>query len=158
MGGATVIHAAARGARLGAFVVDSAFAHARDVAVPFVMAATGWPRLAVLPFVWSAEHVHGLPLTRGTTLEAARRVPATVHALVIQNAGDPIVTVGQAEALAAALPSAQTWITPAPPPDHPIVGQQGAFGMHCQSYKLDPDGYVTRVAAFLDAALPAPGS
>lgn len=156
MGGATAIQAAARGARLGAIVTDSAFAFSKDVAVAFVTAATGWPRLIVVPFVWSAEHVHGVPVARGRTLEAAHRVPPSVPALVIQNAGDPIVSVDAARALAGALPKADTWITAAPTPDHPIVVAQGAFGMHCQSYKLDPAAYVARVAGFLDAALPQP--
>jgi pimeloyl-ACP methyl ester carboxylesterase len=153
MGGASVIQAAARGAPLAAIVTDSAFADAREVAVPFTIAAVGGPRLLVVPFVWSAEWIHGVPLARGATLEAARRVPATTRALVIQNDGDPIVPVAHARALAAAMPNAETWITPAPPADHPLVGQQGAFGMHCQSYKLDPAGYVARVTAFLDGAI-----
>jgi pimeloyl-ACP methyl ester carboxylesterase len=79
-------------------------------------------------------------------------MPAATRALVIQNDGDPIVPVADARALAAAMPKAEVWITPAPPADHPLVGEQGAFGMHCQSYKLDPAGYVERVTAFLDGA------
>jgi alpha-beta hydrolase superfamily lysophospholipase len=153
MGGASVIQAAARGAPLAAIVTDSAFADAREVAVPFTVAAVGWPRLLVVPFVWSAEWVHRVPLGRGSTLDAARRVPSTTRALVIQNDGDPIVPVAHARELAAAMPSAETWITPAPPADHPLVGQQGPFGMHCQSYKLDPEGYVARVTAFVDVAI-----
>jgi pimeloyl-ACP methyl ester carboxylesterase len=155
MGGAAVIQAAARGAPLRAIVTDSAFPDARAVAVPFTVAATGLPRLAAMPFVWSAEWVHGVALGRGTTLEAARHVPASTPALVIQNEGDPIVTVGDARALAAALPNARAWITPAPSPSHPLVAQQGGYGMHCQSYKLDPAGYVERVTVFVDQALAA---
>src|SRR5262249_12344932 len=154
-GGATAIQASARGARLAAIVTDSAFADARAVAVPFTVASVGLPRLLVIPFVWSAEWIHGLPLARGATLDAARRVPATTRALVIENEGDPIVSVSEARALAAAMPSAETWITPAPPADHPLVAQNGAFGMHCQSYKLDPAGYVARVTSFFDGALRA---
>ncbi len=153
MGGASVIQAAARGAPLAAIVTDSAFASARDVAVPFSVASVGGPRLLLVPFVWSAEWIHGVPLARGSTLEAARRVPASTRALVIQNAGDPIVPVTHAQALAAAMPSAETWITPAPPADHPLLAQQGAFGTHCQSYKLDPAGYVARVTTFVDVAI-----
>jgi fermentation-respiration switch protein FrsA (DUF1100 family) len=152
MGGATVIQAAARGAPLAAIVTDSAFTDARAVAVPFTVAAVGWPSTLVVPFVWSAEWIHRVPLARGSTLAAARRVPATTRALLIQNDGDPIVPVADARALAAAMPKAEVWITPAPPADHPLVGEQGAFGMHCQSYKLDPPGYVERVTAFLDGA------
>jgi hypothetical protein len=79
-----------------------------------------------------------------------------VRTLVIENEGDPIVSVAAARTLAATLPNAETWITAAPAADHPLVGSQGAFGMHCQSYKLDPGAYVARVTSFLDAALPHP--
>jgi hypothetical protein len=153
MGGATVIQAAARGAALRAIVTDSAFADARAVAVPFMVAALGWPRFALVPFVWSAERVHGVPLGRGSTLDAARRVPPSTRALVVHNAADPIVPVADALAIAGAIPGATTWITPAPPSDHPIAWQNGRFGTHCQSYKLDPEAYVAHVAAFLDEAL-----
>jgi alpha-beta hydrolase superfamily lysophospholipase len=152
MGGATVIQAAARGARLRAIVVDSTFADAAEVAVPFTVAATGWPRLLVWPFVWSAVHLHGVPVGRGTTLAAARRVPASVPALIVHNEADPIVPAAHAHRLATVLPRSEVWLTRAPPPDHPIVWQQGVFGTHCQSYKLDPAAYVTHVTAFVERA------
>jgi uncharacterized protein len=155
MGGATVIQAAARGARLRAIVVDSVFADAAEVAVPFTVAATGWPRVLVAPFVWSAVHLHGVAVTRGATLVAARRVPASISALVAHNEADPIVPVGHAHRLAAALPRSELWLTPEPPRDHPVVWQQGAFGTHCQSYKLDPTAYVTRVTTFVDRVVAA---
>lgn len=155
MGGATVVQAAARGASLRAIVVDSTYADAAAIAVPFTAAVTGWPRVLVVPFVWSAVRLHGVAVGRGETLIAARRVAPTLPALVIHNEADPIVPVTHAHVLAGFLGSSVTWITPAPPADDPIVHQQGAFGTHCQSYKLQPQAYVERVAAFLDGTLAA---
>jgi uncharacterized protein len=155
MGGATAIQAAARGPGLSAIVVDSTFADAAAVAVPFTQAATGWPRAVVAPFVWSAVRLHGVAVGRGETLIAARRVPAAMPVLVIHNEADPVVPVTHAHVLAGFMARSETWITPAPPADHPVVAQQGAFGTHCQSYKLQPAAYVDRVGRFLDGALAA---
>jgi pimeloyl-ACP methyl ester carboxylesterase len=152
MGGATVIQAAVHEPHLGAIVADSAFADARRVAAPFVEASTGWPPLLVVPVVWSAEHLWGLPLARGQTSEAARRLVSR-PALVIHNTADPIAPLADAREIATALIGSEQWITPAPPPDRM---PKGPFGTHCQSYALDPAGYVTTVTAFLTRGLRIP--
>ena len=144
MGGATVLRAAARGAALRAVVADSAFADARAVATGFTAAATGMPRVLALPFVWSAEHVHGLPLARGDTVAAlaGRRLPPV---LLIHDRNDPIVPLEDCRRLAAAIPGAVTWETAAHVP--------GPFGTHIKSYLQEPAAYVERVTGFLDRAV-----
>jgi pimeloyl-ACP methyl ester carboxylesterase len=147
MGGGTALRAAARDRRIRAVVADSAFADARDVAVAFTHAATGLPTLVAAPFVWSAEHVHGVPLARGANA-AALRGATLPPVLLIHDAHDPIVSVADGERLAAAIPGATTWTT--------SVHEPGAFGTHIKSYKLDPEPYVARVTEFLAAAIPRP--
>jgi pimeloyl-ACP methyl ester carboxylesterase len=144
MGGATVLRAAARDRRLRAIVADSAFADARGVAVAFTTAATGLPRLIAAPFVWSAQHLHGVPLGRGDTV-AALRGATMPPVLLIHDAHDPISPVDDCRRLAAAIPNASTWITELENP--------GAFGTHIQGYRLAPQAYVARVTEFLDRAL-----
>ncbi len=147
MGGATVLRAAAQDPRLLAVVADSAFAAAREVAAAFTHAATGLPTLLAIPFVWSAEHLHGVPLARGATvaaLEGATFPPV----LLIQAEHDPIVPVEHCRRLAAVIPGATVWLTG--------VHDPGAFGTHIQSYRLAPAAYVARVTAFLDGVFPAP--
>ncbi len=144
MGGATVLRASAREPRLRAVVADSAFASASDVAAAFTHAATGLPTFFAGPFVWSAEHVHGLPLGRGATVEALRG--ATMPpVLLVSDAHDPVATPDHARRLAAALPRATTWVT--------SLEKPGPFGTHCQSYPLAPAAYVGKVDAFLQAAV-----
>jgi dipeptidyl aminopeptidase/acylaminoacyl peptidase len=149
MGGATVLRAAARDPRLRAVVADSAFADARTVAAAFTSAATGLPRLVAVPFVWSAQHLHGVPLARGDTLEALRG--ATMPpVLLIHDEHDPIASVADCRRLAVAIPTATMWITD--------LRNPGPFGTHIQAYRLAPAAYVERVTAFLNRVLTRGGA
>lgn len=95
MGGATVLRAAARDARLRAVIADSAFADARDVAVAFTHASTGMPTLLAAAFV----HASG-PF--GTHIQSYRlggeayvaRVAAFLDGVLAKHAAIP---PGQAE-------------------------------------------------------------
>ena len=147
MGGEVVLYAAAKDPRLEAVVTTDTFAEARSVAASFVGASTGLPRLLVVPLLWSAEHLHGVPLGRGRAIDIVRAIPPR-PVLLIQNEADPIVPVEHCRRLAAAMPGSQVWITAAPPPGHPLRLSQGRWGMHTQSYKLYPEEYVERVTRF----------
>jgi pimeloyl-ACP methyl ester carboxylesterase len=149
MGGETILYAAARDPRLEAVVTDGTFAETRTIAARFVSAATGLPRSVLAPFLWSAERLHGLPLGRGRAIDVAGRI-APRAVLLIHNEGDPIVPAEHCRRLAAAIPGAQVWITPAPPADHPLWASQGRWGMHTQCYRLQPEEYVKRVTRFFD--------
>ena len=146
MGGATVLRAAARGAPLRAVASDSAFADAHGIAAAFTVAATGMPRLLVTPFLWSAEYVHGVPLGRGTTLDALRGA-SMPPVLVIHDRNDPIVPIDDARQLALAT-GATLWETD--------VAAPGPFGTHIKSYLQGPRDYVERLTAFFEAALQRP--
>jgi uncharacterized protein len=146
MGGATVLRAAAHDRRLRAVVADSAFADARTVAVAFTRAATGLPTVLAAPFVWSAQHLHGVPLARGATAEALAG-GTFPPALLIHNEHDPIAPVEDCWRLAGDVPGAEVWITNERAP--------GPFGTHVKSYLLAPQAYVARVTQFLDRTLAA---
>src|SRR5436309_5974121 len=141
MGGEAVLYAAARDPRLEAIVTTDTFAEARTVAANFVGASTGLPRLVVLPILWSAEHLHGVPLGRGRAIDVVGAIPPR-PVLLIQNEADPIVPVEHCRRLAAAMPGAEVWITAAPPAADPLIATQGRWGMHTRSYKLYPGAYV----------------
>ena len=144
MGGATALRAAARDVRLHAVVADSAPADMRDVSVAFTHAATGLPSPLAAAFVWSAEHLHGVPLGRGATTEAlaGTKMPPV---LLINDTHDPIVPIEHQRRLAAVIAGAETWQT--------SYAEPSPFGTHIQAYRLGPEAYVARVTAFLDAAL-----
>jgi len=150
MGGQTALYAAARDQRLEAVVSDCTYADSRSIAANFLYASLGAPRLLLLPLLWSAEHLHGVPLSAGRAIDVAAAI-APRRVLLIHNEADPIVPVAHAERLAAAIPGAELWRTPAPPADHPLWATQGRWGMHTQSYKLFPEEYVRRVTRFFDA-------
>ena len=149
MGGEAVLYAAARDPRLEAIVTTDTFAEARTVAASFVSASTGLPRLVVVPLLWSAERLHGVPLDRGRAIDVVSAIPPR-PVLLIQNEADPIVPVEHCPRLAAAIPGSEVWITAAPSADHPLRASQGRWGMHTQSYKLYPKEYVDRVTRFFD--------
>ncbi len=112
----------------------------------FTRAATGLPAFIATPFVGSVEHLHGVPLARGATLEALRG--ATLPpVLLIHDRHDPIAPVADCGRLAAAIPGAMTWITE--------LEQPGPFGTHIQAYRLAAQEYVLRVTAFLDGVFVA---
>ena len=73
MGGETVLYAAARDRRLEAVVTTDTFAEVRPVAPSFLSASTGLPRLLVVPLLWSAEHLHGVPLARSRAIRCCER-------------------------------------------------------------------------------------
>jgi hypothetical protein len=116
----------------------------RDVSVAFTHAATGLPTPLAAAFVWSAEHLHGLPLARGGTVEAltGKTMPPV---LLINDTHDPIVPPDHARRLAAVIAGATSWQT--------SFLETSPFGTHIKSYRLGPAAYVARVTTFLDAAL-----
>jgi len=149
MGGEVLLYAAARDARLEAVVTTDTFTDVRSVAANFVSAQTGLPVFVVVPLLWSAEHLHGVPLSRGRAIDVVGAIPPR-PVLLIQNAEDPIVPVEHCRRLAAAIPGSEVWITAAPSAEHPLRVSQGRWGMHTQSYKLYPEEYVERVTRFFD--------
>jgi fermentation-respiration switch protein FrsA (DUF1100 family) len=91
-----------------------------------------------------------VPLGRGRAIDVAGRI-APRAVLLIHDEGDPIVPTEHCRRLAAAIPGAQMWILPAPPPGDPLLVSQGRWGMHTQCYRFRPEEYVRRVTRFYDA-------
>src|SRR5437667_12716523 len=75
MGGEVLLYAAARDARLEAVVTTDTFTDVRSVAANFVSAQTGLPVFVVVPLLWSAEHLHGVPLSRGRAIDVVGAIP-----------------------------------------------------------------------------------
>lgn len=140
MGGAAAILAAARSTDIEAVVADSAFADLRPVIERRMETAFRVPR-SLVPY--------GMFLYRvlsGT--DPASAVPSDVVGAVaprpmlfIAGTVDSLVPASDAQALAArAGPSAALWLVP------------GAE--HVGSFAAEPDRYIARVLAFLEASLP----
>jgi pimeloyl-ACP methyl ester carboxylesterase len=160
MGGQTALYAAARDPRLEAVISDSTYTDIASITPAFAHAATGLPSLLFgAPFIWSAQHLHGLALDQAHAVDVIGSL-APRPVLLIHNAADPIVPLEQARALAQAYPGAELWITSTPDAELPPA-LRTRFGTHARSYTLNPAAYADRVTQFLDrtfAAPPSPGA
>ncbi|MEO8603939.1 MAG: alpha/beta fold hydrolase [bacterium] len=155
MGGQTALYAAARDPRLEAVISDATYTDIKSITPAFAHAATGLPALLFgAPFIWSAEHLHGVRLDQARAIDIMGTL-APRPVLLIHDAADPIVPVEQARALAAAYPDAELWITSTPPEQVPPE-LHTRFGTHAGSYILNRDAYVDRVTQFLDRTFSAP--
>ncbi len=149
MGGQTLLYAAARDQRLEAVVSDSTYADVRSIVPNFAHAATGLPALMFsAPFLWSAEHLHRIPLGARAVDVIGRIAPRRV--LLIHDEADPIVPVEHCRLLARADPTAEVWITYSPPEAMPRDVARSPWGTHARSFALHPDEYGRRVTDFFD--------
>jgi len=149
MGGQAVLYSAARDPRMEAVVSDGTYADVRDIVPNFAHAATGLPTvLFSAPFVWSAQHVHGVPLDARAVDVIGRIAPRRV--LLIHDAADPIVPVEDCRRLAQAYPAAEVWVTSASLDVEDHAGIRPPWGTHAKSYLLHPEEYVRRVSEFYD--------
>lgn len=155
MGGQTALYAAAADPRLDAVVSDATYTDTSSIIRSFAHASTGLPGfLFGAPFVWSAQHLHGLQLDRARAVDIIASI-APRPVLLIHDADDPIVPVAQARALAAAYPGAELWVTSTPESERP-PRLHSAWGTHAQSYALQPETYGDRVATFFDRTFAPP--
>jgi pimeloyl-ACP methyl ester carboxylesterase len=154
MGGETAIYAASRDRRLEAIVADSAYADARDIVPYYAHAASGLPAwLFSAPFIWSAEHLHGVAMGARAVDVIGEISPRSVF--LIHDAADPIVTIEHCKRLAAAYPAATVWITSTPANQLPESAAP-PWGTHAKSYLLQPEEYVQRVTRFFDGVFDQP--
>lgn len=153
LGGVAAIYAAAAGADVAAVSVDSVWADLADSLRQTIPEVTPVPALAMGPSLAVAERLYGIDFagSRPRDVVAGLRVPL----LVIVNAADRQVLPAHSEALAGSAPRGSLWITPAPPPEHPIYRDRGSWGTHSQSFVLAPDAYLARLVALHEDATAA---
>lgn len=141
-GAAAALIAAPELPELAAVVADSAFAEAWPVIAAKMRQVA--PLLAWLhpdPAICALTRLlYGVDLRRARPVDAAARLHG-VPVLLIHGAADTYIPPRHARRLQAALPGAHLWLVP------------GAE--HAQTYLADPDGWLTRVEAFLEASFAA---
>ena len=155
LGGVAAIYAAAEGAGVAAVSVDSVWADLAESLRATIPDVTPVPSLAMAPSLYVAEHLYGIDFQGSRARDVVADVP--VPLLVIVNAADRQVLPAHSEELARKARQGTLWITPAPPPEHPIYRDRGSWGTHSQSFHLAPEAYVARLVAFHDTAI-APSS
>lgn len=152
MGGNAVVYAAVKDKRIRSVVTSGTYTDFSAVLPAAASAMTGIPAFLMIPVMWSAEMVHGVPISWARIDEVAPRL-AEGSLLVIHNEADPIVPVEHARRLAKFAPKADLWITPAPPADHPILAEAGRWGTHVRSFDLYRKEFVDRIVAHFERTL-----
>jgi pimeloyl-ACP methyl ester carboxylesterase len=154
LGGQVAIYAGARDPRIAAVVADSTWADLRSSVETSIPSATGLPRALVRSGLWNAERLYGIDFGQSRAVDV---VPALAgRLLLVTNEEDPQVPRRQLRWLERAAGRAEVWVSPAPPPDHPLYATAGPWGTHSRSSFLYPEEYARRVGAFLDSRLPLP--
>lgn len=150
MGGSAAIYAAVKEPRLDAVITVSTYADLAAVLPRAVAASSGIPAPLLYPVLWSAETLHGVPVSWANAVDVTPRLdPGAL--LVIHVERDPIVPRAHADRLADSAPRAKLWVVPAPPADDPVVAAAGPWGTHGRAFLLQPKAFVDRVTAHLAA-------
>lgn len=148
MGGAAVLHAAARDARIRGLVLLDPVLDGRETLVNGAEAVAGLPRPVAALAAWAADTLHGAALTGPSALDLA--IAEDRPLLVIQDARDPINRRIHAETLAAANRNVDLWIAPHPDdPAHPHLAGAGPWGTHVAAFKLHEAEAEAVLEAFL---------
>jgi pimeloyl-ACP methyl ester carboxylesterase len=151
LGGQVALYAGARDARLRAVVADSTWADLRSSVAVSIPSATGLPGFWVRWSLFGAERLHGLDFSRSRAVDVVAALAGRL--LLVTNEEDPQVPRRQLRWLAREAGRAEVWITPAPPPDHPLYASAGPWGTHSRSCFLYPTEYAERVGSFLGPRL-----
>lgn len=137
MGGSAALMAAAADVRIGALMIDSAFADFATMLEQQYHKLSGLPWHFLPGALLLARCVTGVALQRLRPIDAAPALSGR-PTLVVHGSGDPFVPCSHARAIAAAA-RARLWVTAS---DH-----------HLGSYALDPAAYSRIVLRFFTSAL-----
>ncbi len=147
LGGQVAIYAGASDTRIRAVVADSTWADLESSLRVSLPSATGMPQLLVRSLLWSARHIHGIDFSQGRAVDVVAALSGRL--LLITNEEDPQVPRRQLRWLAREAGVAEVWVSPAPPPEHPLYASAGTWGTHSRTNVLYPEEYAERVGAFL---------
>lgn len=139
MGGMAAIRAVAENPAIPALVTDSTPPRVLDVVRREWVTASGLPGFFLPTTLLAARLQYGLDLNAAPALATLPQV-APRPVLLIHGAADALVPPDEADALAAALPSAERWLVPGAP--------------HAESFLADPTGYAARVGDFFTRHIP----
>jgi alpha-beta hydrolase superfamily lysophospholipase len=151
LGGQVALYAGARDARIRAVVADSTWADLRSSVAVSIPSATGLPGFWVRWSLFGAERLHGLDFSASRAVDVVAALSDRL--LLVTNEEDPQVPRRQLRWLAREAGHAEVWVTPAPPPDHPLYASAGPWGTHSRSCFLYPAEYGERVGSFLERNL-----
>ncbi|MEP6391254.1 MAG: alpha/beta fold hydrolase [Halioglobus sp.] len=148
MGGATIIHAAGKGAPLDGLILLDPLLDTHSAVRRGATVETPLPAWFFGPAAWAATTFHGLPSGEQQALSIAKSLSLPI--LLIQDPDDPVTIIKYADELAEANPQVTYWVAPPVDLSHPDLAWKGAWGSHVAAFHMFPDETTQRVVAFID--------
>lgn len=148
MGGATLIHAAGKGAPLDGLILLDPLLDTHSAVQRGATIGTALPAWFFAPAAWAATTFHGLPSGNQQALAIAKSL--TLPILLIQDPEDPVTIMQFADELAKDNPQVTYWVAPPVDLSHPDLAWKGAWGSHVAAFHMFPDETTQRVMAFID--------
>ena len=149
MGGATVIHAAARGAETDGLILVDPLLDTRSAFANGGWVATGLPAALFAPSAMAAVTFHGLPDGEDSALNLASTLDIPV--LLLQDPEDPVTLARYARELASRNDKVILW--EAPPLDaagQAKVAWKGRWGSHVAVFELYPELTMQQINTFVE--------
>ncbi|MEH6610630.1 MAG: alpha/beta fold hydrolase [Halioglobus sp.] len=147
MGGATVIHAAARGARLDGLVLLDPALDTQSALINGIWAGSGIPRFLLTPAVHAATSRYDLPEGGSDALELATGLELPI--LIIQDPDDPVTVAGFARELASRNRHVSLWEAPPTDTKNAKIAGKGRWGSHVAAFHVHPDATLATIMSFI---------
>jgi len=148
MGGAAVIHAAARGAPpIDGLILLDPLLDTHSALGSGAWVASGLPPGLFKPAGWAATSFHGLPEGDDQALAIAARLELPM--LLIQDPTDPVTQAIYARQLAQENANVTFWMAPETPADHPDIAWRERWGSHVAAYALYPGETLAQIMGFI---------
>ncbi len=148
MGGATIIHAASRGAHVDGLILIDPLLDERSAFANGGWVETGLPPEVFTPSAFAAAAFYGLPDGEDSALNLAAKL--TVPILLLQDPEDPVTLARYARELALRNKNVTLW--EAPPLDataREIVAWKGRWGSHVAVFQIYPTLTLEKITAFI---------
>ena len=149
MGGATVIHAAARGARLDGLILLDPALDTHSALANGIWAGSGIPRFLLMPAVQAAVSGYGLPQGDSGALELATGLDMPI--LLIQDPDDPVTVAEFARGLASRNRHVTLWEAPPIDSRNAEIAWKGRWGSHVAAFQVHPEATLTTIMSFINS-------
>ena len=151
MGGATVIQAAAVGAKLDGLILLDALLDTEDTFKQGAWVETGLPPALFAVSAWAATTFYGLPGGDDQALLIAGAL--TLPILAIQDPDDPVTRAPYSTELARQNPSVTLWTAPTIDAAHPDLKWKNRWGSHVSAFQFYPRETVAQIMEFIDSII-----
>lgn len=147
MGGATVIHAASRGAGIDGLILLDPLLDTSSGLTGGAWAESGLPPALFSGAAWASTTFYGLPGGDSQALSLATSLDLPI--LLIQDPDDPVTVAEHARVLAQANERVTLWVAPPVDASHPDLAWKGRWGSHVAAFHMFPEEAIGRIMTFM---------